>query len=437
MIFYFSSFVHDLHNPRPQQLDHDRMAILSLRNKFKKDKFLSKQPACEAAVSSELQLPPIEDAEKSKAASVVESRFLSSKTLAKEVDRVLQSFRALLGGGTAAGDLAQRKASRRKVQNGPRLTRPPMPTTVRTLNMMNSSILQTLKVRKVKLTVGNPALSMRTRRNPCLHPPPKTQRTTRTLRKVAHRLPPQTQMCLPRDPRNPRNKNHPLLQKVPTQPTAQRSSPPSLLGLFVATQTPSGATAKLLLGTCLNERTAVGSVPGKRSGRRSTERMQTTSRSSRNRRHFRWHMRMPVEDGDGDEVDLKQVAVVVMRHHQAMVSEEGEVEMDLRMRMQQVVCLLKFRPSLVPTNTSIPRGRQFWQTSLCILPGRRRSVSEKSRLRPSCLHKGRGLRSANICIVYFSVIINNPARLIRLLSPSFPTKNTCSSLCVAETNRGL
>lgn len=171
MIFYFSSFVHDLHNPRPQQLDHDRMAILSLRNKFKKDKFLSKQPACEAAVSSELQLPPIEDAEKSKAASVVESRFLSSKTLAKEVDRVLQSFRALLGGGTAAGDLAQRKASRRKVQNGPRLTRPPMPTTVRTLNMMNSSILQTLKVRKVKLTVGNPALSMRTRRNPCLHPP--------------------------------------------------------------------------------------------------------------------------------------------------------------------------------------------------------------------------------------------------------------------------
>jgi len=244
MIFYFSSFVHDLHNPRPQQLDHDRMAILSLRNKFKKDKFLSKQPACEAAVSSELQLPPIEDAEKSKAASVVESRFLSSKTLAKEVDRVLQSFRALLGGGTAAGDLAQRKASRRKVQNGPRLTRPPMPTTVRTLNMMNSSI----------------------------------------------RLPPQTQMCLPRDPRNPRNKNHPLLQKVPTQPPAQRSSPPSLLGLFVATQTPSGATAKLLLGTCLNERTAVGSVPGKRSGRRSTERMQTTSRSSRNRRHFRWHM---------------------------------------------------------------------------------------------------------------------------------------------------
>jgi len=106
MIFYFSSFLHDLHNPRPQQLDHDRMSILSLRNKFKKDKFLSKQPACEAAVSSELQLPHIEDAEKSKAASVVESRFLSSKILAKEVDRVLQSFRALLGGGTAAGDVS-------------------------------------------------------------------------------------------------------------------------------------------------------------------------------------------------------------------------------------------------------------------------------------------------------------------------------------------
>lgn len=106
MIFYFSSFVHDLHNPCPQQLDHDRMSILSLRNKFKKDKFLSKQPACDVAVSSELQLPPIENAEKSKAASVVESRFLSSKTLAKEVDRILQSFRALLGGGTAAGDVA-------------------------------------------------------------------------------------------------------------------------------------------------------------------------------------------------------------------------------------------------------------------------------------------------------------------------------------------
>ncbi len=106
MIFYFSSFVHDLHNPCPQQLDHDRMSILSLRNKFKKYKFLSKQPACDVAVSSELQLPPIENAEKSKAASVVESRFMSSKTLAKEVDRILQSFRALLGGGTAAGDVA-------------------------------------------------------------------------------------------------------------------------------------------------------------------------------------------------------------------------------------------------------------------------------------------------------------------------------------------
>lgn len=152
--------------------------------------------------------------------------------------------------------------------------------------------------------------------------------------------------------------------------------------------------------------------------------MQTTSRSSRNRKRFRWHMRMPVEDGDGDEVDLKLVAVVVMRHHQAMVSEEGEVEMDLRMRMQQVACLLKSRPSLVPTNTSIPRGRQPWQTSLCILPGRRRSVSEKSRLRPSCLHKGHGLRSANICIIYFLVIINNSARLVRLLSLSLFRRRT-------------
>lgn len=106
MIQYFRT-----HRARPkrelfQQLDQDRISILSLRNKFKKDKFLSRNPACEAAISSELQLTPVPEVEKSKAASLVESRFLSSKTLSKEVDRVLQSFRALLGGGTVAGDAA-------------------------------------------------------------------------------------------------------------------------------------------------------------------------------------------------------------------------------------------------------------------------------------------------------------------------------------------
>ncbi|KLO11465.1 Bud-site selection protein [Schizopora paradoxa] len=82
-----------------KQLDHDRISILSLRNKLKKDKFLSRNPACEAAISSELQIPPLPDAEKSKAATIVESRFLSSKTLSKEIDRILQSFRTILGGG--------------------------------------------------------------------------------------------------------------------------------------------------------------------------------------------------------------------------------------------------------------------------------------------------------------------------------------------------
>lgn len=69
--------------------------------------------------------------------------------------------------------------------------------------------------------------------------------------------------------------------------------------------------------------------------------------------------------GGGDEVDLKLVAVMVMRHHQfTLWGEDVEImDLQMRMRMQQVRCLRESRPSLDPTNTNRTRGRQSWQTA--------------------------------------------------------------------------
>ncbi|KAG1885038.1 Bud-site selection protein [Suillus subluteus] len=79
-----------------KQLDPGPIADSALSTKIKKDKFLSQDPNLQSAMSKSLSSSLIVSPVPGSAASVVQSRLLSSKVLAVDVSRIIEGLRRLL-----------------------------------------------------------------------------------------------------------------------------------------------------------------------------------------------------------------------------------------------------------------------------------------------------------------------------------------------------
>ncbi|KAI0044398.1 Bud-site selection protein [Auriscalpium vulgare] len=77
-----------------KRMDHDRIAVMALKNKLKKDKVLSKSPNIGLATPNELSLAALSPSTGPDAQ--VEGRVLSSKALSSAVNTVISTLRSLL-----------------------------------------------------------------------------------------------------------------------------------------------------------------------------------------------------------------------------------------------------------------------------------------------------------------------------------------------------
>lgn len=97
-------------------MDHNRIGVLALKSKLKKDKFLSNEPSVQTAISN--LFPPEIILASEGVANKLESRVLSSKTLSGVVNGVVSSLHSALKPMEDHGsDVVEESGRPQKIQN--------------------------------------------------------------------------------------------------------------------------------------------------------------------------------------------------------------------------------------------------------------------------------------------------------------------------------